>query len=33
LDSPSLHAFLSQGDPGKMGLEKAYELVEYLGAA
>jgi len=33
LNPGNLHAFLSQGDPGKLGLEKAYRLVEYLEAA
>jgi hypothetical protein len=33
LNPGNLHAFLSQGDPKKMALEKAYRLVEYLEAA
>jgi len=33
LNPGNLHAFLSQGDPGKLRLEKAYRLVEYLEAA
>lgn len=33
LNPGNLHAFLTQGDPRKLGLEKAYRLVEYLEAA
>jgi hypothetical protein len=33
LNPGNLHAFLSQGDPKKMALEKAHRLVEYLEAA
>jgi hypothetical protein len=33
LNPGNLHAFLSQGDPKKLALEKAYRLVEYLKAA
>lgn len=33
LNPGNLHAFLSQGDPKKLALEKAYRLVDYLEAA
>lgn len=33
LNPGNLHAFLAQGDPKKLALEKAYRLVEYLEAA
>lgn len=33
LNPGNLHAFLSQGDPKKLALDKAYRLVEYLEAA
>jgi hypothetical protein len=33
LNPGNLHAFLSQGDPKKLALAKAYQLVEYLEAA
>jgi hypothetical protein len=33
LNQGNLHAFLSQGNPSKLSLDRAYELVEYLEAA
>ncbi|MDZ4168204.1 MAG: hypothetical protein U1E26_00920 [Coriobacteriia bacterium] len=33
LNQGNLHAFLSQGNPSKLSLQRAYELVDYLEAA